>query len=198
MVRWHRVVSNQDDIDKQASRRSAAEESLSRIRDSAYNRRMKAGATKRDHAPVSLYDMDFHLWTQRTAALLRAGRFAALDVEHTAEEVEDMGKREVRELDSRVRVLLLHLLKWQYQPRRRSRSWASTIAEQRDAIADSLTQSPSLRRHVGDQLADSYRRAARRAALETGLAIRQFPSRCPYTVAQLLDEAFLPENIVGR
>src|SRR5262249_4345790 len=109
------------------------------------------------------------------------------------EEVEDMGKREVRELNSRLRTLLLHLLKWQFQPRKRTRSWRATIAEQRDAIADSLTQSPSLEQHLRDNLSESYRRALRRAAIETGLAMRQLPTRCPYSIEQLLDEAFLPE-----
>jgi hypothetical protein len=155
---------------------------------------MKATVTRhRERQPAALYETDFHLWTQRTAALLRAGRFAALDVEHAAEEVEDMGKREVRELNSRLRILLLHLLKWQCQPRKRTRSWSATIAEQRDAMADSLAQSPSLRQHLSDNLSESYRRALRRAVIETGLAIRQFPTRCPYSVDQLLDEEFLPE-----
>jgi len=155
---------------------------------------MKATISRhRGRQPVSLYDTDFHRWTQRTAALLRAGEFTALDVEHAAEEVEDMGKREVRDLNSRLRTLLLHLLKWQFQPRKRTRSWRATIAEQRDAIADSLTQSPSLEQHLRDNLSESYRRALRRAAIETGLAMRQFPTRCPYSIEQLLDEEFLPE-----
>jgi hypothetical protein len=155
---------------------------------------MKATATRnREREHALLYDTDFHLWTQHTAALLRAGRFATLDIEHTAEEVEDMGKREVKELNSRVRVLLLHLLKWQCQPRKRSRSWAATIAEQRDAIADSFEQSPSLRQQLGDNLSESYRRALRRAVIETGLAPRHFPTRCPYSVEQIFDEEFLPE-----
>lgn len=155
---------------------------------------MKATASRnRDREHESLYETDFHAWTQRTAELLRTGRFDAVDIEHAAEEIDDMGKREAKELNSRVRVLLVHLLKWQLQPRKRSRSWATTIAEQRDAIADDLVESPSLRRWLSDHLAESYRRAVRRAVIETGLARERFPTRCPYSVDQILDEDFLPE-----
>ena len=151
----------------------------------------------RDHEPESLYETDFHAWTARTAALLRRRRFEAIDVEHAAEEIEDMGKRELKELNSRMRVLLLHLLKWQLQPRKRPRSWAATIVE-RHAIADDLEQSPSLRQRVGDSLPESYRRAVQRAAIETGMAYRRFPARCPYSLEQILNENYLPEQRATR
>ena len=155
---------------------------------------MKATASRnRDREQASLYETDFHLWTQRTAALLRAGRFAALDIEHAAEEIDDMGKREVKELNSRLRVLLLHLLKWQCQPRKRLRSWAATIAEQRDAIADSLEQSPSLRQHLSDNLSESYRRACVARRLRPGLHHGSFRPAARTPFEQLLDEEFLPE-----
>src|ERR1700693_2206970 len=90
-----------------------------------------------------LYDGDFFEWTQHSAVLLRAGRCEQADIEHIAEEIEDMGKRDLRELNSRIRVLLIHLLKWQLQPQKKSRSWKDTIVSQRIEIADDLKQSPS-------------------------------------------------------
>jgi hypothetical protein len=140
----------------------------------------------------SLYERDFVEWTRQTATLLRARRFDLLDVEHTAEEIEDIGKRDLTELNSRVRLLLVHLLKWQLQPRRRSRSWHATVVTQRQEIQDLLEQSPSLGRKLSEGLNRNYVRALHRASIETGLARDQFPPDCPYTVPQLLDDEFLP------
>ncbi len=86
------------------------------------------------------YDTDVVLWAQEQAALLRSGQFSKIDLEHIADEIEDVGKTEKRELASRVAVLMAHLLKWQAQPDRRSRSWQSTINEQRKRIALALDQ----------------------------------------------------------
>jgi hypothetical protein len=141
---------------------------------------------------AALYDTDFYSWTQRTAALLRARRFDEVDVEHAAEEIEDMGRRDVKELNSRVQVLLSHLLKWQRQPERRSPSWQSTIVTQRLEIDALLRQSPSLRPNLGSELARNYAGAVKRAVPETGLGKADFPVDCPFTVEQILDEEFLP------
>jgi hypothetical protein len=138
------------------------------------------------------YEEDFFAWTKRTASLLRARRFSDLDVEHLAEEIEDMGKRDRRELDSRVRVLLAHLLKWQLQPARQSRSWKATIVAQRAEIDDLLRDSPSLRSRVGSELERNYGVAVARAAAETGAARDRFPTRCPWSARQLLDPRFHP------
>ena len=139
-----------------------------------------------------LYDTDFYSWTQRTAALLRARRFDEVDVEHAAEEIEDMGKRDLKELNSRLQVVLMHLLKWQLQPERRSGSWQSTIVAQRLEIGALLRQSPSLRPKVASELAGNYVSAVKRAIPEIGLEKDAFPARCPFTVEQILDEDFLP------
>jgi hypothetical protein len=141
---------------------------------------------------MQAYDRDFHAWTQRTAALLRAGRFEEADMEHVAEEIEDMGRRDARELNSRLRVLVAHLLKRQFQPDQRSSSWLGTISAQRQEIDSLLEQSPSLRLTLESGLADNYIRAVKRAAAETGLAADRFPSACPYRADQILDEDFLP------
>jgi hypothetical protein len=141
---------------------------------------------------AALYDTDFYSWTQRTAALLRAHRFDEVDVEHAAEEIEDMGKRDLKELNSQLQVLLSHLLKWQRQPDRRCPSWESTIVTQRLEIAALLGESPSLRPKVTSELERNYANAVKRAVPETGLRKEDFPAGCPFTVEEILDEDFLP------
>ncbi|MFC7334565.1 DUF29 domain-containing protein [Rhodocista pekingensis] len=140
-----------------------------------------------------LYDADFYAWTARQAALLRAGRLAEADIAHIAEEIESMGKTEKRELVSRLSVLLLHLLKWRFQPARRSASWEATVRVQRDDLADHLRDNPSLRATLDGAVADAYRKAAILATGETGLRRDTFPATCPWSVAQILDEDFWPE-----
>lgn len=144
------------------------------------------------HDAMHGYEEDFHAWTRRTAELLRAGRFDEADIEHVAEEIEDMGRRDMRELNSRVRILLLHLLKWQCQPERRAPSWLGTISAQRQEIEDLLQQSPSLRPRLESGLARNYERALARAAAETGLTVDRFPAACPYSIDRMLAEDFLP------
>jgi hypothetical protein len=139
-----------------------------------------------------LYDEDFFEWTRRNAESLRAGRIDQADIEHIAEEIEDMGKRDLKELNSRVQVLVMHLLKCQFQPAMRSQSWTSTIVTQRIEIEADLKQSPSLKRKVRTGLPDNYAKAVRRAVAETGLPPGHFPAECPFTVDQILDPEFLP------
>jgi hypothetical protein len=138
------------------------------------------------------YDVDFFAWTQRTAALLRSGRFEELDVAHLAEEVEDMGKRERRELGSRVVVLVVHLLKWAQQPARRSPSWEATIVSQRAELGDLLDDNPSLRPEVAGFVARRWTVAVKQAAAETRLPAAVFPASCPWSAEQILDDAFYP------
>jgi len=141
---------------------------------------------------AELYDEDFFEWTRRSAELLRAGRFDQADITHIAEEIEDMGKRDWRELNSRIQVLLIHLLKWRTQPDKRSRSWERTIAGQRVKLEQVLDDSPSLRLRIANGLRAAYAKAVHLAAIETGLALDQFPADCPFTVEQILDPEFLP------
>jgi hypothetical protein len=133
-----------------------------------------------------LYDEDLLAWTERQVAHLRAGQLDRLDVEHLIEELEAMAGRLRRELQSRLRILLAHLLKWQAQPRRRSRSWAATIAEQRDHIEALLEENPSLRQHVEETARSVDPRAVRLAAIETGLERDAFPAELPYAPAEIL------------
>jgi hypothetical protein len=139
-----------------------------------------------------LYDEDFFEWTRRSAELLRAGRFDQADIEHIADEIEDMGKRDLKELNSRIQVLVAHLLKWQLQTDKRSRSCNATIVTQRIEIEDELMQSPSLRSKIRGGLPDNYAKAVRRAIAETELRRDAFPAECPFTVEQILDPEFLP------
>jgi Domain of unknown function DUF29 len=133
-----------------------------------------------------LYDRDFYAWSNEQAALLRSGNLAAADIAHIAEEIETLGRSEKRELVSRLIVLLLHRLKWEFQPDRRSRSWELSIANARDAITEHLGDNPSLKAKLSDALTTAYRYARREAAIETGLALDSFPADCPWTFDQAM------------
>lgn len=145
--------------------------------------------------PAVSYDADFYNWTQRTAELIQQGRTDEVDLEHVAEEIADMGKRDRRELRSRLIVLLAHLLKWQMQPGLRSASWRSTILEQRTEIALVLSDSPSLRRIASHELASLYVRAVRTGMSEPGLPAANFPPSCPYSFDEVLDTDFFPDDL---
>lgn len=141
----------------------------------------------------TLYDHDFYAWANEQVGLLRAGKLSEADLEHIAEEIESMGKSEKRELISRLTVLLLHLLKWEFQPMRRGASWRLSIANTRDALTDHLADNPSLRSVLEASVETAYRRARRDAALETGLSENTFPTVCPWSFSQMMDENFWPE-----
>lgn len=141
---------------------------------------------------AELYDRDFYRWTVQNAELLRAGRASEADLEHIAEEIEDMGKRERRELTFRLSVLICQLLKWQKQPERRSKSWSATIALQRKDLAKLLDEMPSLQRYLAENLSQAHERAVILASQETFLPMEDFPSTCPYPLDALLDAEFLP------
>jgi hypothetical protein len=138
------------------------------------------------------YEKDVVAWAMEQAALLRSGQLSALDVEHIAEEIEDVGKSEKRELASRMAVLLSHLLKWQHQPGRRGSSWTRTLKEQRKAIAAAIRQTPSLKASLSDPdwLAGVWADAVTKAVDETGLD--NFPEDCPWSMEQVLTEEFFP------
>jgi Domain of unknown function DUF29 len=140
-----------------------------------------------------LYDRDFFEWTTQVARLLREGRFAEVDVEHLAEEIEDVGKRDQRGVWGHLRVVMQHLLKWQVQPQKRSRSWKISIRTHRITLAKIFKQSPSLERHGKQVLDELYAEAVGVAMDETGLPRECFATLCPYTFEQIIDFDFLPE-----
>jgi len=138
------------------------------------------------------YEDDLFAWTQEQAALLRAHAVDGLDWENLAEEIESMGGRDRRELESRLAVVLLHLLKWQAQPALRGSSWRKSLRTQRREIRKLLKQSPSLRREVPGLIREAYADAVKDAIDETGLRADAFPSACPYAPDAVLDEDHLP------
>jgi hypothetical protein len=150
-------------------------------------------STKRPKAPAALrssYAEDYYGWAIEQAALLRAGDLGALDRENLAEEIEDLGRGEFRELRSALRVLMLHMLKWDWQTARRSRSWAITIRVQRDAVAETMEENPSLKPRWDEAVDQAYRRARLEAAEETRLPLATFPETCPYSGDDLKDRDY--------
>lgn len=143
---------------------------------------------------TELYEQDFYEWTQATAALIRAGKWYELDQEALAEEVESLGKSDLRELGSRLDVLVMHLLKWHYQPSESSKSWRSTIRTQRRELRRLLQQNPSLRPQVANVIADGYPDARLDASDETDLPLATFPECCPWTADQVLNADFWPAS----
>lgn len=140
---------------------------------------------------TNLYHTDFYAWTQEQSALIRAGKLADIDLEHLAEEIEDMGKSEKRALESRLEVLLMHLLKWQFQPAYRGKSWKITIKEQRIRLLEHLQENPSLTSTLEQGVDKAYKLAVLGAERETGL--ESFPASCPYSIEQLFDSEFFPD-----
>jgi len=139
-----------------------------------------------------LYERDFSAWAEEQVQLLRHQQFTQLDVPHLIEELEDMRSSTRRELVNRLTVLIAHLLKWHYQPNKRSRSWEVTIQVQRSDIADLLADNPSLRAQWDTFFRRAWPKARKIAWGETGLDLQIFPAACPYTAAQLLDENYWP------
>jgi len=148
----------------------------------------------------TLYNQDYTAWANQMADLLKAGQFAELDIAHLIEELEGMGASEQRELENRLRVLLAHLLKWQFQYRQLSErwqefkgdSWRNTLINQRMEIEILLEKHPGIKRFLPDSVVEAYRDARRLAAGETQLPINTFPATCPYSQAQILSNDYYP------
>lgn len=142
------------------------------------------------------YEQDVIAWANEQARLLRSGQFSQLDIEHIAEEIEDVGKSEQRELESRMAVLLSHLLKWQHQVERRGNSWRKTIKEQRNKVASRIRKTPSLKKDLDDVewWAGVWADALDIATRETGSLYEAFPETCPWIFEQIMDVDFWPEN----
>lgn len=142
----------------------------------------------------ALYDSDFYEWTQEQARLLRERRFSDLDLENLIDEVESVGSTEKREIRSRLKVLLAHLLKWKFQPGRRGPSWRKTLREQREQLTEITEISPSLRSYVRENIDRAYIGAVLAASEETGLLIGVFPDMNPFMPDEVLDQRFFPED----
>ena len=140
------------------------------------------------------YDEDFVLWLEHQTQLLRQGRLNELDLENLAEEVDDIGRSQRRAVESELSVILIHLLKYQFQPSKRSRSWLDTLLEHRGRLARDFRISKSLKLHAETELDDLYQLARKRTAVQTRLPLTTFPETSPYTLEQVLDEDFFPER----
>jgi Domain of unknown function DUF29 len=140
--------------------------------------------------PPTRYEDDIHAWAKEQARLLRAGRFDRIDAENLAEEVADAGKRECDKLESALRVLLTHMLEWDHQPKQRSRSWESTIREQRRRVGRQLRKNPSLKSRLAEALDEAYPDARDRASAETDMDVEIFPEACPYDWGTMLTRPF--------
>jgi hypothetical protein len=141
-----------------------------------------------------LYEQDFCLWVEKASNLLRAGRFDDLDMENLLEEIEDMSNSQRRSLKSNLKILLMHLLKYKYQPSKRSNSWLYTVIEHRQRLSDALKSSPSLKGYFLEVFTEAYEAAKELAIAETGLEIDIFPTDSPFTPEQVLDKQYLPEE----
>jgi hypothetical protein len=146
------------------------------------------------------YESDFNGWLTQQIYLLKQGRTTEIDVKNLIEELESMAGRDRTELVSHFKILIAHLLKWQFQLSQLSDrwsefkgdSWRETIIEQRSEIYDQLENSPSLKRYLSEAVAKSYPKAVALAVDETRLPVAIFPTVCPYTIEQLLDKQFYP------
>ena len=139
-----------------------------------------------------LYETDFYAWTQQQVSLLKTQQWGQLDTINLIEEIEALGRKERQELRNRLGVLLGHLLKWQFQPDKRSNSWLSTIREQRVQIKLLLQDSPSLKPYLDEVFVAVYELGLALAIRETQLGEQIFPEVCPYTLDQTLNPEFLP------
>lgn len=141
---------------------------------------------------LCLYDEDFYAWTQEQADLLRRGRIANADLSHILEEIESLGRKEVAELRDRYTVLAQHLLKEMFQSEKSSRSWKATILDQRIQIARHVQDNPSLRAKADHLFLEAYADARKLAATETGLSLKLFPLKPPFTRQQVADQSWYP------
>ena len=148
-----------------------------------------AKATRPAEAGTAYAD-DFYTWTQEQGARLRAGDLTALDLENLAEEIESLGRSQFNSLVGAWRIVLLHMLKFDHQPSRRTRGWVISIATHRQAAVDELADSPGLKSRQAEAMERAYRRARLEAAQETGLPLKTFPETCPYTRDAMLTRPF--------
>ena len=139
------------------------------------------------------YEEDFYGWAMAEANLLRQRRLDDLDFEHLIEELESMGASERRELVSRLAQLLMHLLKWQFQPALQGKSWKVTLREQRRAVRRIVRDNPSLKSILSQSLADSYEDSQVFIRKETPIDLKLLPTECPYTFEQMMNDEFYPE-----
>ncbi len=154
---------------------------------------MKTQLNQQQNTITNLYEQDYHLWLKITAKLLKNRQLEKLDYDNLIEEIEAMGRSEKRAIESNLIVLLMHLLKYQYQPEKQTNSWRYTIREHRRRIIRSLEDSLSLKKYLTDVFESCYDYARKEAADETGLSLDIFPLKNPFSVKETLSFEFLPD-----
>ncbi|HBB35204.1 MAG TPA: DUF29 domain-containing protein [Cyanobacteria bacterium UBA8803] len=150
------------------------------------------GETELVAVGAGLYEQDFCLWLEQTAKLLQSGRFSEVDVANLVDEIKAIGRSERRAVESILEVILMHLLKYRYQPERRSRSWLLTLFEHRKRMERLFKDSPSLRRYFEEVFGECYQNARQMATIETGLELEVFPVESPFGIEEVLAVDFLP------
>ena len=151
----------------------------SRIKDASHIKD-NVGLAPPDQPAAAAYERDFYAWLMEQARHVRDGHWNAIDRENLAEEIESLGREQFNKLESALRVLMLHMLKWDHQPTKRSRNWALSVRTQRLEVEDVLSDNPSLKPRIAEAIARGYRKARVEAAKETGLDEDVFPASCPY------------------
>lgn len=141
----------------------------------------------------NLYETDYLQWIETTVKKLQFGDYTNVDWENLIEEIQDMGRSERRSLKSNLIVVLVHLLKWQFQPECRSGSWEGSIIEHRRRIREAILESPSLQPYLESIFAECYPQAVKQAKAETRLPLEAFPQQCPYELVEVINDEFLPE-----
>ena len=142
---------------------------------------------------ISLYETDYYAWALQNAELMKQGRFEDLDTAHLIEEIESMGASEKRALENSLIELMLHLLKWQFQKKRRGSNWEISIHKQRIAVEKILHDNPSLKYQLHERILECYVYASRYVVAETKLLLTKFPTECPYSMEQLADTEYMPD-----
>ena len=145
-------------------------------------------------ATANFYEQDYYLWLQHTLKLLREHQFSELDIPHLIEEIEDMGRSEKRAVESNLVVILMHLLKYQYQPQKCSNSWKASIREHRRRLRKLFKDSPSLKPYFQEVFHECYQDAREQASDETGLSLETFPIESPFTPEETMNREYLPDN----
>ncbi len=143
---------------------------------------------------MKLYELDFNLWLDHTAKLLKDRKLQELDYDNLIEEIESMGRNEKNALESNLEQLLMHLLKWKYQPNKRSNSWQYSITEHCLRLQKAFKKSPSLKRYFQEVFEECYQNSRLLASKDTGLNKEIFPVICPFTKEAILDPEYLPED----
>ncbi|WP_334784330.1 DUF29 domain-containing protein [Nostoc sp.] len=141
----------------------------------------------------TLYETDYLQWIETTVEKLQSQDYANVDWENLIEEIADMGRSERRSLKSNLIVILMYLLKWQFQPDKRSGSWEGSIIEHRRRVKEALNDSPSLKSYLESVFAECYAQAVKQAKAETGLSVESFPVMCPYQLPEVINDEFLPQ-----